>query len=58
MKCNAPNDIVVLELLEKRDLANGGARHTLILRFESDLLERDDLICRDIFRLVNDTIRA
>lgn len=58
MQCGAPNNIVVLELLEERDLADGGAWHALVLRFESDLLERDDLVRCDVFRLVHDTVRA
>lgn len=58
MQCGAPNYIVVLELLEERDLADGSARHALVLCFESDLLERDDLVRRDVFRFVHDTVRA
>lgn len=42
--CNAPNNIVVVHLLEQRDLSNGGTRDSLVLGFESDLLQCDNLI--------------
>ena len=57
-RSHAPDDIVILELLEERDLADGRARHALVLRLEPDLLERDDLVRRDIFRFVHDAVRA
>ena len=57
-RCHAPDDIVILELLEERDLADGRARHALVLRLEPDLLERDDLVRRDVFRFVHDAVRA
>lgn len=40
---DAPNDVLMLHLLQQTDLANGGTRHALILRLETDLLERDNL---------------
>ena len=55
---DVPDDIVVLEFLEERDLANGGARHALVLRLEPDLLQRDDLVRADVARLVHDAVRA
>ena len=55
---HAPDDIVVLELLEERDLADGGARHALVLRLEPDLLERDDLVRVDVLGFVHDAVRA
>ena len=39
------NDVDVLELLHKRDLADGGG-WCAFLRIEMDLLKRDDLVCR------------
>jgi len=56
--CHAPDDIVILELLEERDLADGRARHALVLRLEPDLLERDDLVRGDVFRFVHDAVSA
>lgn len=55
---HAPNDIVIFELLEQRDLADGGARYALVLRLQPDLLERDDLIRADVSRLVHDAVRS
>jgi hypothetical protein len=54
----APNDIVILELFEQRDLADRGTRYPFVLRLEPDLLERDDLICADVTRFVHDAIGA
>ena len=55
---HAPNDIVIFELLEQRYLADGGARYALVLRLQSDLLERDDLVRADVTRLVHDAVGA
>jgi hypothetical protein len=54
----APNNILVLELLEEADLSNGSARHALVLGFKPDLLERDDVVRGYVARLVDDTVRA
>jgi hypothetical protein len=54
----APNDIVIFELLEQRDLADSGTRYTLILRLEPDLLECDDLVRANVTRFIHDSIGA
>lgn len=41
---NAPDDVLILHLLEQRNLPDSCARHSLILCLEPDLLERDDLV--------------
>ena len=53
-----PHDIIILEFLEERNLANGGTRYALVLRLETDLLERHDLVRANITRLVHDAVRA
>jgi hypothetical protein len=40
---DGPDDVLVFHLLEKRDLANGSRRYTLILCLQADLLESDDI---------------
>ena len=53
-----PDDVVVLEFLQQADLANGGARDTLILCFEPYFLECNDLVSGHVPRLVDDAIRS
>jgi hypothetical protein len=55
---DAPDDVVVLELLEQADLPDRGRRHALVLGLEPDLLEGDDLARVDVLGLVDDTVRA
>ena len=54
----APNDIVIFELLEQRDLADSGTRYSLVLRLEPDLLECDDLVRANVTRFIHDSIGA
>jgi len=55
---DAPDDVVVLELLEQADLPDRGRRHALVLGLEPDLLEGDDLARVNVLGLVDDTVRA
>ena len=57
-QAHAPDDVLALELLEQADLADGRAGHALILSFQPDLLERDDLVGARVASLVHDTVRA
>lgn len=52
------NNVGVVHLLEKRDLANRGGGNTFILGFQSNLLERDDAVVLGgkVAGLVNNTI--
>ena len=50
------DDVGVLELLEQGDLADGRRRDALVLRLQPDLLQRVDLVCISVTRLVDDTI--
>lgn len=54
----ARNDVVVFELLEQTDLPDGRAGHSLVLGFESDLLEGNDPVRLDLLGLVDDSVRA
>ena len=40
----SPDDVVVVHLFEQADLADRGTRHALILGFESNLFQRDNLV--------------
>lgn len=51
-----PNNIIVLEFFQETDLTDGGTWNALVLGFEADLLERYDLFCVDVPRLIYDTI--
>ena len=54
------HDVGVVHFLEKRDLANGSGRDTLILGFETDLLEGDNALIgsAQVEGFVNNTVRA
>lgn len=54
----APDYVLILELLEQADFANGGARDTLIFCFQPNLLEGDDLVRGYISGLVHDTVSS
>ena len=53
-----PDDIVMLQLLEDRYLADRSARDALILSLQADLLQSNKLTCQTVPCLVNNTIRA
>ena len=55
---SGPDDVVVVHLLEERDLADGGGRDALVLLLEADLLERDRLVGGLVQRLVHHPVRA
>ena len=55
---SGPDDVVVVHLLEERDLADGGGRDALVLLLESDLLERDRLVGDLVHRLVHHPVGA
>ena len=50
------DDVVVLELLEKADLANCGGGDALVLCLEPDFLEGDDLAGAEVACLVDDAV--
>lgn len=53
------NDVLVLELFQEGDLADGGAWYAFVFGFEADLLEGDDLAAIvQVAGLVDDTVRA
>jgi hypothetical protein len=54
------DNVRVVHFLEKRDLANGSGRDTLILGFETDLLEGDNALIgsAQVEGFVNNTVRA
>lgn len=49
---DAPNDIFILQFFEQRYLADGGAGHPFIFRFEPDLLQSHHLSRVDVLCLV------
>ena len=49
----APDDVVVLQLLQEGDLPDGCAGDALLLLLQSDLLQRDSLPAHPIPRLVH-----
>lgn len=51
------HDVDVLHLLEEGDLADGGAGHTLVFRFESDLFECDNRVRFEVLGFVHHAIR-
>ena len=53
-------DVGVVHFLEKRDLANGSGRDTLIFGFEANLLESDNALIGSgqVEGFVNNTVRA
>lgn len=51
-----PDDVLILELLEKTNLANGSAGDAFVFGLESNLLERNDLVCGDVPSLVDDAV--
>ena len=57
---SGPDDVVVVHLLEERDLADGGGRDALILGLQTDLLERDNALVggAQVKSLVNNTVRT
>lgn len=57
-RATLPHDVRVLELFQKTDLSDGGARHTLIFGIEPNPLEGHDLACFSVLRLVHDTVGA
>lgn len=52
------DDMIMLQLLQQTNLANGSTGNTFVFCFESDLLQSYDLIGADIASLVHDTIRS
>lgn len=54
------HNVWVIHFLEKRDLANGSGRDTLIFGFEADLLEGDNALIgsAQVEGFVNNTVRA
>lgn len=53
---NAPNDVIILQLLEQTDLPDGRAWHTFVLSFEPNLLQGHNLAGVVVLGLVYDTI--
>ena len=53
-----PHNIRMLELLQQGDLSDSSGRNTLILRLETNLLQRINLVGIRIARLVNNTVGA
>lgn len=52
-----PDDVLVLELLEKRYLPNRGGRHALLLLLQPDSFERHDLVRDAVAGLVHHPVR-
>ena len=50
-------DVGVLELLEERDLTDGGAGNSLVFRLQSNLLHRHELARLGVSSLVDDAVR-
>ena len=46
----------MLELLQQRDLADGGRGHALLLLLQPDALQRHDLVVRAVARLVHHAV--
>jgi hypothetical protein len=55
---DVPDNVLVVQLLQQADLANGSGGHALVFGLEPNLLQRDDLIRADIAGLVDDTVCA
>jgi hypothetical protein len=53
-----PNDVVVLEFLQKTNFTDGGAGDAFVLRLEPDLLERNKLTRLRVTSFVHDAIGA
>ena len=51
-----PDDVVVFQLFQKRNLADGSAWHTLVFGLETDLLQGDDEVRAKVARLVHDSV--
>ena len=51
-----PNNVPMLHLFEKRNLANGGAGNAFVLLLEANLLQSDCLIGGAVASLVNDAV--
>lgn len=52
------NVVVLAQLLEQTDLPDRRARHALVLRLETDLLERHDVPSGDVPRFVDHAVGA
>lgn len=55
---NIPDNVGMLQLFQKRDFANGSARHSVLLVFQTDLLQSVCLTSVHIGGLVHHTVCA
>lgn len=55
---HAPDDVIVLELLQQRNLTNSRRRHPLLLLLQPDALQRHDVVRGSVARFVHHAVRA